>query len=39
MEAAKEDLNYATNLQKQSNTADLVIEAVPEKAEIKKTSI
>lgn len=34
--AAKERLNYSTDLAEAVKTADLVIEAVPEKAEIKK---
>lgn len=33
---AKANLNYSSNLPQAASTADLIIEAVPEKAEIKK---
>jgi 3-hydroxybutyryl-CoA dehydrogenase len=33
---AKANLNYSSNLPQSASTADLIIEAVPEKAEIKK---
>ncbi|MCM3115409.1 3-hydroxyacyl-CoA dehydrogenase [Neobacillus sp. MER 74] len=36
VELSKRNLYYATNLQEAASEADLVIEAVPEKAEIKK---
>ncbi|MDQ0198299.1 3-hydroxyacyl-CoA dehydrogenase [Neobacillus ginsengisoli] len=36
VESSKKNLTYSTNLQGSASGADLVIEAVPEKAEIKK---
>jgi 3-hydroxybutyryl-CoA dehydrogenase len=36
VESSKNNLYYSTNLQEAASGADLVIEAVPEKAEIKK---
>lgn len=36
VESSKKNLTYSTNLQESASGADLVIEAVPEKAEIKK---